>query len=364
MKHTKEDPELMKLMVYFHEGWPPLKKDINSKLSTYWKMKNDLMVKEGLVYINDKLLIPTKLRQGILKRLHEPHFGIEKTKKFARKFLYWPGISKEIETIIKGCQICEKYAKNKTKERLLPYNITEYPFQRVAVDICEWGGKSFLILADYYSFWLEVKSLKNKTSKEVIKKLKSIFTTFGIPNEIIADNNPFNSEECRKFANEWKFRITTSPHHSQANGLAERAVGVTKNMLKKSVEGNVDFKLMLLNHHNFPTRTTSISPAELIFNRNINTKLPIATNKLVPKKMEKINMYQENFKRYQEKYKTYFDRSAKAPEEFKVGENIMMRDVNKKVWKPGLVMEKCDTPRSYKVMDERGRTLRRNSVTV
>ena len=95
---------------------------------------------------------------------------------------------------------------------------------------------------------------------------------------------PFNSEECKKFAENWSFNIiTSSPLHSQSNGLAEKAVGVVKKMLKKSAASNSDFELFLLNHHNFPTRTLKQSPAELIFSKCLNTKIPIQEEELTPK---------------------------------------------------------------------------------
>ncbi|XP_054277784.1 uncharacterized protein K02A2.6-like [Macrosteles quadrilineatus] len=44
---------------------------------------------------------------------------------------------------------------------------------------------------------------------------------------MIADNMPFDSYELREFAKEWNFKIqTTSPNYPQANGLAEKAVGI------------------------------------------------------------------------------------------------------------------------------------------
>jgi hypothetical protein len=38
----------------------------------------------------EKIVIPTSLRDEMLRRLHESHLGIEKTKKLARDFMYWP----------------------------------------------------------------------------------------------------------------------------------------------------------------------------------------------------------------------------------------------------------------------------------
>ena len=49
--------------------------------------------------------------------------------------------------------------------------------------------------------------LKRKTTKEIINKCKSVFSRHGIPDEIIADNMPFNSDEMHNFAKEYNFTI-------------------------------------------------------------------------------------------------------------------------------------------------------------
>jgi len=46
---------------------------------------------------------------------------------------------------------------------------------------------------DYYSRWLEVNLMRDKTAENVIKELKKIFSTFGIPEQTVSDNNPFDS---------------------------------------------------------------------------------------------------------------------------------------------------------------------------
>jgi len=57
-------------------------------------------------------------------------------------------------------------------------------------------------LVDYFSKWLEIEILKNKTSVECISKLKKIFSNHGIPETVVADNMPFDSNECKQFLKE------------------------------------------------------------------------------------------------------------------------------------------------------------------
>ena len=89
----------------------------------------------------------------------------------------------------------------------------------------------YLIVADYYSKYIDVQQLRDKTSSSVINAMKYMFATHGIPEEIISDNMPFASREIQAFANEWGF--TTSPGYPKSNGFAERNVQTIKNLLMK-----------------------------------------------------------------------------------------------------------------------------------
>lgn len=98
------------------------------------------------------------------------------------------------------------------------------PIAKIGCDLFEYKGKDYLIIIDYYSKWIEFEPMKNKTSREVINKWTETFARFGIPGTVISDNVPFNSTECREFAEKWGFKIiTSSPLYPKSNGLAERA---------------------------------------------------------------------------------------------------------------------------------------------
>ncbi|GFO49183.1 endogenous retrovirus group k member 6 pol protein [Plakobranchus ocellatus] len=78
------------------------------------------------------------------------------------------------------------------------------------------------------------KSFEIQTGKAtVIHKLKHQFARHGIPEILISDNaTQYTSEEFAQFASEWKFQHTRSaPGNKKANGAAEAAVKVIKNMM-------------------------------------------------------------------------------------------------------------------------------------
>ena len=98
---------------------------------------------------------------------------------------------------------------------------------------------NYLLVVDYYSRYVEVITLRGKTSsKSVIAALKTMFARHGIPDELRSDNGPqYHSDEFAQFASDWGFRHTTSrPRYPQSNGQAERAVRTVKDILRKENE--------------------------------------------------------------------------------------------------------------------------------
>ena len=56
-------------------------------------------------------------------------------------------------------------------------------------------------MVDYYSRWFDIKELSDESSHSVIKALKEVFATHGIPDVIMSDYGPqYSTEAFRQFA--------------------------------------------------------------------------------------------------------------------------------------------------------------------
>lgn len=163
-----------------------------------------------MLYFNDRIIVPRTLRKEILDQLHSSHLGIEKTKKRARNLIYWPNMDTDIENIILKCLVCQKNRCSNTKEPMISHEVPPLPFFKIGMDICEYASKKYLVVADYYSRFLDVIPIASKTAKECIKHLKTCFSNHGIPGEIISDNMPFNSSEFRDFCKQIGTKLTTT----------------------------------------------------------------------------------------------------------------------------------------------------------
>ena len=132
-------------------------------------------------------------------------------------------------------------------------------------------GKDFFVLIDAYSKWLEVHIVNSTSSEVTIQKLQQIFSTHGLPEQIVSDNGPaFTSHKFKDYMKQCGIHhIRTSPYHPSSNGLAECAVQKFKSL--KKLEGNVKTRLFtfLAPYRVTPHSTTELSPAELLMERKL-----------------------------------------------------------------------------------------------
>lgn len=354
---TQNDPILGKFLEIYHKGWPNSRKGLHENLRFLWKYKNELYVENDIVFRNEQIFVPLSFRQTILDWLHVGHFGIEKTKARARELFFWPGLTIDIENKVGGCKICMKYSNRNIKEPLIEHEIPDLPFQKLGMDLLDFEGKPFLIVVDYFSKWLEIIKLNNKTASAIIDKLIDLFATHGHPRTIIADNMPFGSREFRNFSQEFEFDlITSSPYYPRSNGLAEKYVHIAKNILRKSKESNNDFRKGLLEYRNTPLKALKISPAELLMSRKCNTYLPVSDRLLVPK----VNNFVKELRNKQSKNtKQYYDRHCKVRDDLAVGDRVVYLDKSGK-WLQASIISLADTPRSYWIRNSDGVHYRRN----
>lgn len=108
-QETLKDPILSKLLETYKEGWPNNKAKVDQKINQFWKFKENICCEDNIVFFNERVMVPLSLRAEMLKKLHEAHIGITKTKLRARGIIYWPGIDSDIEENIMKCKICQNF---------------------------------------------------------------------------------------------------------------------------------------------------------------------------------------------------------------------------------------------------------------
>ena len=350
MEKQFQDETCQLLIKYCQSHWPERNK-VASSAKPYISVANELSVCNGLLLRGDRIVIPLSIRQEILGKLHCGHQGITKCRERARQSVWWPGINKEIETMIQKCLVCCKH-RTQHAEPLRPTPFPENPWQKVATDLFEWKKTTYLLVVDYYSRYIEISSLTNTTSKAVIQRMKTIFARHGIPECLMSDNGPqFSSKEFHQFSKEYSFvHKTSSPNYPQANGEAERAVRTVKSLLNK----NEDIHLALLAYRSTPLKN-GYSPAELLMSRKLRTTIPIISASLQPKLPDNSELRQKEGKMRRSQKKNFDSRhKAQTLEPLLPGETVWLPEQGTE----GTVIEES-SPRSYTVQTSNGQ-YRRN----
>ena len=115
------------------------------------------------------------------------------------------------------------------------------------------------------------------TSAAVIEELNVLFAQFGLPDTIVTDNGTcFVSNKFAVYLKRNGIKqITSVPYHHASNGMAERAVQIMKQGLKKNTQGSICTQLarILKAYQLTPYSTTGMSPAEMLLGRHPKSRL-------------------------------------------------------------------------------------------
>ncbi|CAB3989654.1 Transposon Tf2-9 poly [Paramuricea clavata] len=329
---TLNDPELQRVTSAVKEDrW----NKTDSCLSPYRNQHEQLTVSEcGVILRNSQIVIPKSFRSRVLSIAHEGHQGIVKTKMLVRSKVWWPGIDKQVQQMVKECVPCQA-AVHQSPKCKPPLNMTKlppHPWHTLNADFCGPfpNGEKLLVVIDAYSRYPEVEVMQSTTTTVVISKLQRIFAGHGYPEEVITDNGPpFNAVEFTEYlAAHGVHHRRITPYWPQANGEAERFMKtVTKAIRTAHSEGKrwqSELDLFLLNYRSTPHSTTHISPAELLFNRSIRNKLPSFSS--LQHNDGPMEHHVVRDKEEKEKMKVHADRRNNAKEsQLKVGDYVLMQ---------------------------------------
>jgi hypothetical protein len=226
--------------------------------------------------------MPKCLRHQTLSLAHEGHQGIAHSKQLLRQKVLWPGIDAEAETLIKTCLPCQSTMLPTLPEPLRPSTMPSKPWQSIHIDLCGPfpSGESLLVCVGACSRWPEVEIIQATSSEVIIRRLQKIFATHGIPEQVTSDNG-YNlvSREIEGFFSSYGiYHHKVTPYWPQANATIERFNRTVEKAIRTAhVEGRDWRKALdtfLLNYRATPHAMTGVSPAKIMFGREIRTKVP------------------------------------------------------------------------------------------
>ena len=352
----EEDETCRKVMEYCRSSWPD-RHSVESSLKPLWKVRGLLTICDGLLLYNNRIVVPSAMRQEALNKIHEGHQGAERCRWRTKSSVWWPGITAQIKQMVENCKTCAKIAHHR-REPLITASLPEYPWEVVGTDLFELQGRQYLVVVDYFSRYPEVAKLTSTTASSVIAILKACFARHGIPKTVRSDNGPqFTSREFTEFATSYGFEHrTSSPHYPQSNGMVERAVKTVKKLLKQSS----DPYLAVLSFRATPLPWCGLSPSELLMGRQIRTTVPQISAHLVPK-WPYLTEFRQIDKRFKESQKNNFDQRHRVCEQDEIPEGSDVWVNSGTQPEPDHVVAADPSPRSYLISTSSGEVRRNRS---
>ena len=164
--------------------------------------------------------------------------------------------------------------------------------------------------------------LQGKTAKSVAHSMISILSIHRPPNERVADNMPFNRRYFKTFGKGNNIKIaTSSPTHSQSNGMTERSIQTVKHLFRKAHAERKGENIALLDYRNAPMLDCEYSLTQLLMNRMLRDKIPTKPDILKPKVPAKAR---EQLINKQKTLKQYYDKGAKDTKPLDIGVQYYM----------------------------------------
>ena len=273
VRETAKDPILSQLMQFVKEGWPHA---FSEELKDFKKLENSLSTENGCVFYGLRVIIPSTLRNHILKLLHLGHFGMQRMKQLARSTVHWPRIDFDIENLCRKCTSCGQFQNKPDKPSIHPWMMPEKPWSRLHLDhAINFLGRNWLVLVDAYSKYPCIHPTTSTSSKSTTAILEQEFAHFGYPHTLVTDNaTTFMSQEFQAWCKQRGIvHLTGAPYHPATNGAAERLIQSFKQALRKSsLPPKEALQEFLMQYRRIPF-ASGLSPSELLNGRRIRIKI-------------------------------------------------------------------------------------------
>jgi hypothetical protein len=149
----------------------------------YWRVRDKLRLVESVPMLDDRTVVPNKLRGPVLETLHSAHQEVHGMGLRAEQAVYWPGFWTDIEETRTNCYTCQKIAPSQAKLPPVELLVPNYPSEYVCVDYMSLNGHQFGVFVD--TGWPGV--FVGATGFDVTKFLARLCEDYGVPVSCTSD---------------------------------------------------------------------------------------------------------------------------------------------------------------------------------
>ena len=214
----------------------------------------DIVIKDGLWFIKDRLMVPARcgVREHLFRIAHDTlgHFGFSKTYESLRSSYFWPNMRKDLEEgYIPSCADCQRNKSSNTRPAgpLHPLPVPDDRFDSVALDFVgplppDEGFDYLLTITDRLGSDIRLIPCNTNINAEELAVIffDKWYCENGLPLELISDRDKlFMSRFWKHFAllTGIKHKASTS-FHPQSDGSSERTNKTAIQAIRFHVERN------------------------------------------------------------------------------------------------------------------------------
>jgi len=308
-----------------------------------WKLEEDLVLKEGKVYVPKD----EELRVEVIQLHHDVlvagHGGRWKTVELVTRNYWWPGVTRDVGKYVEGYDLCQRM-KNRMEElagKLKLSEVPKKPWSHLTVDfitklLVVARKDAVLVVCDRLSKMTYFVATTEGMSAEGLARLfqDNVWKLHGLLESIVLDRGPQFAAELTKELNRMlgiKTKLSIA-FHPQTDGQTERINQELEQYLQFFIENRqkdwpewlaaAEFAI-----NNKVHMATKVSPfmanygKELRMGGDIRRKGKMESVTELVERMKKVHKEAEvALKKTQEEMKRYADRGRKETEVWKKGD--------------------------------------------
>ncbi|XP_015266366.1 PREDICTED: uncharacterized protein K02A2.6-like [Gekko japonicus] len=130
---TARDSVLSRVLNWVWRGWPA--GTLEPEFKPYKMRENEMSVSKGCLLWGNRVVVPHRWREKVLKSLHEGHPGMVHMKALARGYVWWPGLDADIEEWVRGCTPCQQARADPPTAYPQKWESAGKPWSRLHIDL-------------------------------------------------------------------------------------------------------------------------------------------------------------------------------------------------------------------------------------
>ena len=170
-REINKDPDLVQLKQFIITGCP--ERIVNSVLSKFKSLIPQMILLKGCIMFQNIIFDPAILGTILhsISHFHDSDLGITAMKALVRSPIWYPGLDKDIESLVKSCKICQSVRSKPAQNTNISWPVPSRAWSRIHVNHFFIENNVCLIVVDAVSKYIECEIVASTSVRETIVAL-------------------------------------------------------------------------------------------------------------------------------------------------------------------------------------------------